>query len=687
MVTLVGGTLWLTALQNRAEGIKERERVKASFLGRVEANEATTKVFAVWDEAAERLVNRLDLAWADVNEGAYVYDQNGIEGAFVVEQSGKVRWGYVDGRRSRADPVALLGKGFGLAIRQMLSARPVSDQPLSGVSISRHGAAIFTIARIRPHGPTVRVTRGVNRYLVLAKLIDSRVIHDISRGANGAPLAFSERPRTGFSNWTFAPFDGGGSRSLVWVSAQPGSRLLHLALPWLLALIGLMTTLAALVLDRARKAARQLVASETKALYLASRDPLTGLPNRRSFSAHLLELRRRGDRHSVMFLDLDGFKKINDTFGHSVGDILLCRTAERLQRVLPPSAFLARLGGDEFAISFPKPELATDLDILAAQLIEAVNEPHLFGGEPTTIGISIGIAANERGEYDEIVRHADIAMYAAKQCGRDRWQHYSPSLEAGREERRRLERHLRKALANGEIFVVFQPIVDAQTGRTSTVEALARWAHPTMGWIAPDLFIPIAEESGLIVELGKQILEQACAAARDWPFRLAVNLSPAQFFVHDLATEVIATLARCDFPPTRFELEITETYLLSRPDAADEVIKGLRRHGIRIALDDFGTGYASIGYLRRFEFDLVKIDRSLVEAIAIDPAAADVLLAIVSLCEALGLPIIAEGVETAEQATVLRNSGCKYLQGWHFGRPVRAAQIDAMIAGAELRVA
>ena len=227
---------------------------------------------------------------------------------------------------------------------------------------------------------------------------------------------------------------------------------------------------------------------------------------------------------------------------------------------------------------------------------------------------------------------------------------------------------------------MFQPIVDAQSGRVITVEALARWTHPTMGHISPDIFIPIAEESGLIVELGRQILEQACVAARDWPYRLAVNLSPAQFWEGNLVDEVIATLARIDFPPRRLKFEITENYLLSRPDAADAVIRELRRHGIRIALDDFGTGYASIGYLRRFQFDLVKIDRSLVEAVASDPAASNVLLAIVSLCRALDLPILAEGVETAEQAAMLRANGCKYLQGWHFGRPVSARKIDAIVA-------
>ena len=446
-------------------------------------------------------------------------------------------------------------------------------------------------------------------------------------------MQFSRYPRAAFSNWSFAAFDGQGARSLSWRPAEPGTRLFDRALPWLALLIGLMAVLAGLVLVRARKAARELIASETRALYLANRDALTGLPNRRAFAEHLLDLGRRGARHSVLFLDLDGFKRVNDTYGHGVGDKVLCRTGERLQRVLPANAFLARLGGDEFAVTLAVPDGADELDRIAARLIEAVNEPHRFGGEPTTVGLSIGIVAHQGGAFEEIVRNADTAMYAAKQRGRNGWQHYRPSLDAGRDERRQLECDLKRALAEKQIFVVFQPIVDAHTHRICAVEALARWNHPTMGPISPDVFIPIAEESGLIVDFGRHILEQACLAARDWPFRLAVNLSPAQFWHRNLVEEVMATLERCNFPPSRLEFEITETYLLRRPEAAEAVIRTLRRRGVRIALDDFGTGYASIGYLRRFQFDLVKIDRSLVEAVVSDAAAADVFIAIVSLVQ------------------------------------------------------
>lgn len=409
MIALIGGALWLTALQDRAEVIKERERVAASFLARVEAVAETTQLFAVWDEAALKLVASFDAAWADVNIGAYVYDHQKFEATFVTDGAGRSIYGYVNSIRSPSDPAAVLGQGYAKAIRRIVSARPVSDEPLSGVSLSSRGAAIFSIVRIRPHGPIFGIPAGVNRYLVMAKFIDYRVVDRVSRGSNGSTLSFGPKTDAGRSAWTFASFDG-GAQSFTWVSGRPGSRLLRDVAPWLALLLLAIAVLAALVLQRARKVARELMASETKALYIAGRNSLTGLPNRRAFSTYLLNVLRMSEKHALMFLDLDGFKKVNDTLGHGVGDKLLCLTAARLQRALPSSAFLARLGGDEFAIVLPSPEDRDGLDALAGRLIKTVGEPHEFGGEPTTVGVSIGIAASDPGTCDEIVRQADIAM-------------------------------------------------------------------------------------------------------------------------------------------------------------------------------------------------------------------------------------------------------------------------------------
>ena len=423
MIALVGGALWLTTLQNRAEGVNERARVKASFEARVEAVAATTRVFGVWDDAARKVLATFDPVWIDVNIGAYVFDHEGFEATFVTDETGRPIYGYVDSERSPADPAAVLGPGYAKAMSRAVSTRALLNEPLSGVSLSPRGTAIFGIVRVRPHGPVFGVPTDVTRYLVMAKFVDDKVVKQVERASNGGTLSFDERMDSGRSRWSF---EGSGARGFTWVPDRPGARLLRDVAPWLALLLLVIGGLAWVVLQRARKAARALIASETKALYIANRDSLTGLPNRRAFAGHLHHLRRSGEQHALMFLDLDGFKKVNDRFGHDVGDTLLCRTAERLQRLLPPSAFLARLGGDEFAIILPRPDDRGELDRLAARVVEAIGKPHDFAGEPATVGVSIGVAANDRGDYSDVLREADSAMYAAKALGRNQWQFYQP---------------------------------------------------------------------------------------------------------------------------------------------------------------------------------------------------------------------------------------------------------------------
>ena len=675
---LVGGMLWLTSLQNRFEGIKEKERVAAAFASRLEAMDATIKVFSVWDDAVKNLVIKLDRNWADVNESQYVFDQYGFESTFILDPAGRPVYAYLNGKRTIAAPGAILGAGYRSAAERVLSARSAKRIALTGLSRSSRGPVIFGISKIMPHSTTID-TKGLDpRYLVMAKLIDPKLLHQLSEISNHARLSYGAAPLPGQGSWSLNNVDGRSIGFLNWRSGEPGTTLRRSSEPWLAVLILFVVTLAGSVIFYAWQGTKQLSASETKALHLASSDALTGLPNHRYFMSHLLELSRRSKPFSLLYLDLDRFKQINDTYGHGVGDNVLCRTAERLQRAIPTGAFLARLGGDEFAITLKDSHSHSQLELIARRIVAAVREPFEFGGEPATIGVSIGITESQQGDHDEVIRHADTAMYLAKAERGDGWRFYDPSLDEGRNELKQLEADLKRAIATGQIFVVFQPIVGAKDGRITAVEALARWTHPTRGPISPDVFIPMAEESGLIVELGQHILRLACTAARDWPFDLAVNLSPAQFWNRNLVEEVIATLAECRFPPARLEFGITETYLLRRPDQAAAIIDQLRSHGIRIALDDFGTGYASIGYLRRFALDLVKIDRSLVEAVSHDSSAINVLVAIISLCGALNLPILAEGVESKGQADLLTASGCHYLQGWHFGYPMSADDISSL---------
>jgi diguanylate cyclase (GGDEF)-like protein len=383
---------------------------------------------------------------------------------------------------------------------------------------------------------------------------------------------------------------------------------------------------------------------------------------------------------AVMFLDLDGFKEVNDLFGHQAGDQLLKEATLRLRGIVGEKGLLARVGGDEFSILLTSKDAHALALEMAPQIVEVLAKPFCGNEIAMVVSASIGVALGEAGQgVDDLSRFADVAMYAAKAGGKNCWRIYNPEMDEGREIRKLLENELREAVAGGTIDVLFQPIVEAREGKISSVEALARWTSPTQGPIGPAIFIPVAEESGLIVKLGDLVLRKACMAARDWDVCLSVNISPAQFWHQSLVEDILAILKECDFPAHRLELEITEGYLLSRPDLAADVIHRIRSHGIRIALDDFGTGFASIGYLRRFELDRLKLDRSFVEFVDSSQQSADVAKAVIGLSHALNLPITAEGVETSPQALFLMLAGCQRLQGWHYGRAVSGEEIATMI--------
>ncbi len=681
VAALFGNVLVLGGMQDRMEAARETSMAGAALGAKVDFVRRLSMDYSVWDEAARRLVVDFDEKWADDEIGVYLFEQNGQEASFIVDASGRSLYASIDGHRAQADPGVVLGPGYRAASRDLDSGARVGS-PVAGISRSPVGPVIFSISRIAPSSDAVRVAPDVHRYLVMTKRIDAKLVAEVAKSTQGPPMTLVRAPGTGPGRQDLATFDGGSAGSLRWTPARPGTALRARLMPWLLLFACALMGLAAFVLRRARLNVHELEASEARATHLANHDVLTGLPNRRAFVKHLLGLSRRSASYAILYMDLDGFKEVNDTYGHGTGDALLRQTSERLGRVTPAGALLARLGGDEFAIALGDGSSDEDLGELADRVLSAVRGVHRTGDQDIAIGASIGIARDDGCEYEDVVRRADIAMYAAKARGRDSWCLFEPTLDDGRHQRKALEADLRVAIDRGELTVAFQPIVRVSDGTVACVEALARWHHPTRGPIEPDIFIPVAEETGLIIALGKHILREACLAAREWPYKLAVNLSPAQFWDRSLVGGVIDTLRECDFPADRLEFEITETYLLRRPDAAAAIIAELRSHGIKIALDDFGTGYASIAYLRRFNLDQVKLDRSFVEGIAGSNEAADVALAVIALSSALNLTVVAEGVESEEQAAMLRVAGCEYLQGWHYGRPVAAADVTAQIAAA-----
>ncbi|WP_084698667.1 putative bifunctional diguanylate cyclase/phosphodiesterase [Muricoccus aerilatus] len=409
----------------------------------------------------------------------------------------------------------------------------------------------------------------------------------------------------------------------------------------------------------------------------AYRDPLTGLANRLVLQKHLQQAACSGEASSnvaVLYLDLDGFKAVNDSLGHPIGDELLCAVSARLRQCVRESDLVARIGGDEFVVlqmEAPQPRAGTDL---AERLIRAVQAPFSIQSHQILIGTSIGIAtaSTASAEANSMLRDADIALYVAKAEGRGIWRAFEPEMNQQMQVRRHLEIALRCAVAEKEFEVFYQPLVQADTGDLMGFEALLRWSHPERGSISPAEFIPLAEETLLIKPLGAWVLEKACCDAARWPapLKVAINLSPVQFVKGRLVDEVRHALSISGLDAARLELEITESVLLQNSDETLRLLKDLRDLGVQIAMDDFGTGYSSLSYLRSFPFDKIKIDRAFVQNLADGNGSLEIIRAVIGLGRALNMKVLAEGVETTEQFAALQAEGCDEVQGYLFSKPV-----------------
>ena len=417
-------------------------------------------------------------------------------------------------------------------------------------------------------------------------------------------------------------------------------------------------------------------------MHLAVHDALTGLPNRRLFADALAEAIGRakaGGDCAVLSLDLDKFKDVNDLYGHRCGDVLLTLVAERLRNAVHDTDIVARFGGDEFCILRPSASSPDDAVALAQVAIDRLSQPFDIDGREIVVSASVGVALCplHGDSSDRVLTQADTALHRAKTRARGTVQLYDPAMDVMLAERQVLERDLRAALAHGQLAVYYQPIFDTKTVGLAGFEALVRWRHPTRGFVPPDLFISIAEESGTIVELGDWVMYTACAEAAGWPrpLRLSVNLSPRQFSVPDIVPRIVSVLNRTGLPPERLTFELTEGVLVDNSERALSVLSDLKAMGIRIALDDFGTGYSSLSYLRRFPFDSLKIDKSFVMAATADEGARTIVRAIIALAANLDLNVVAEGVETIEHLELLRAAGCPQLQGFLLGRPMPADKI------------
>jgi diguanylate cyclase (GGDEF)-like protein len=655
----------------------------------------------VWTEGYER-TRAGDEAWMRAYMGRYLSDLFGYDGIYVLSGEDKTVFSYEpDGSAHSADlPTNIMD--LIRAVRDPTSM-PTSydvidtDVRLDDGAVVQH-RAVSDIRNVDGRPATVVVSTIVpdrsgipqtsKPYLLVA-------VEDLDRGFTkrlGAEFEFrdlewvtGEAPAADVVD-TVKALDGSTVGTLAWRSQQPGWDFVKRVALGLGLALALLVVLATLLMRWSRQQARQLVQSEAAERLAGRTDILTGLPNRlalnEAFATLLDQSAERGFQLGVLSIDIDDFKRINDDFGNAIGDAVLRAIGARLRRLLRPSIVLARHDSDGFTVLAPRID-ADQLAELASDVIARVAEPvELDGGTRVFVTASAGyaLAPRDGDDGDDLMRRAELALAKAKADGGDEAAAFVPEMDLELSRRRALEAALRKAVSEGTIDVVYQPLMDPSGTRVVSAEALARWTDPLLGSVPPDVFIPLAEESGLIPKIGEFVLRRAVSDAAAWPrIRVAVNVSAAQMHHGDVVAVVSDVLEGSNFTPHRLEIEITESVLLADEKRANEQIRRLQALGVRVALDDFGTGYSSLHYLRSFGFDKLKIDQSFIRDLGSEEGAV-ILASIISLGLNLDMTLTAEGVETEEQRRWLQESGCHQLQGYLFSRPLSAAGMGAFLA-------
>ncbi len=554
------------------------------------------------------------------------------------------------------------------------------DQSASGFVQSRLGPLVVGVQKIEPGTGTA--STGSQRYLLVGRSVTGTQFTAMAEALGVKHLVFGPAP-VGSDTVPLVSAAGALLGSIGWEPRVSGTEAMERArLPVLAVLLLLFVVMAVLVVT-IWKMMSGLRHDETTARHAASHDPLSGLPNRASFHQRLADA-YANPRHSiaVLFADLDGFKEVNDTYGHDVGDRLIRATAAGFRALVGEDGTLARLGGDEFAVVVEGDMPAERARALGESFVDFLDEAFDFEGRTVKVGCSVGVAVDVDGNLTpgELVRRADVAMYVAKAGGKNRVDLYDAVMDADRQARAALAAELREAVANDGLQVHYQPVVSAKTGSISAVEALIRWIRPG-GPISPVVFLAVAEEAGMSDLIGTYVLRRVARDARSFgDLKMVVNVFAAQFRDPGFPDALGAILKSAGMPPERLELDITESFLVSEPERARRSVEALHALGVSVALDDFGTGFSSVAYLRRFAFDKVKIDRSVVIDVIRDPASQSLVQAAVALAETLGAEVTAEGIEMAEEAEALKRAGCHELQGYYFGAPTVRSEILRRIA-------
>jgi diguanylate cyclase (GGDEF)-like protein len=698
---------------NKSASERERTLLKNALNRGIARVLNEQKSVAWWDDAVTKITNsHIDFPWVDSEFGIFLTETYGQDEVYILNPENKPLFVFTDGGRTDPRTYEPRRETFGPVVSEArgapdarLTARPDAfgeDQKdtntLSGVPSNAGWAghilpvdgklAIVAAMTIVPN-QDVTLLEGIPNLLVSVTYIDDGYVAALGRSLLLDHLALSpvQVQRDGIISEPFVGDDGAHAGFLSWTTQRPGHVLLNVILPLVASGVICVALLAAGMLKRLKKSSEELAERELQSRHDARHDALSGLPNRPHFAGRLQEvLNARGtaaeDQHVfVAYIDIDRFKDVNDTLGHHAGDELIRAVASRLAAMMRQDTLLARYGGDEFAILWiaKGPNAAAALSDRIKNIFAARFE---VDGQSLRVTASAGIAtaASETTAADDLMRQADIALYEAKAQGRDRAVFFSTDMASRVEERMSIETELRLALEADHLRLNYQPIISCDTGCISGVEALLRWRHPVRGEISPSVFVPIAEQSGLMPALGEWVLRRAMKESTLWPdLQVSVNLSPVQFRQVDLQALLGRLSREYQINPRQFVLEITEGVLMESCDRTSCTLDAVHAMGFKTALDDFGTGYSSLAYLCNFRFDKIKIDRAFVAGMSKSESYNKIVNAVISLGKGLGMDIVAEGVETEGEVNIMTSLGCTELQGFYFSKPIEAADMCRLL--------
>ncbi|WP_083607654.1 bifunctional diguanylate cyclase/phosphodiesterase [Thalassospira sp. TSL5-1] len=692
---------WATSEADRVTAARQYyllEQSQAETLRAVPHQQEST---TVWDDAVEA-AKAWDTGWLNNNLGAWMHDYYGYSDLYILDPRNVPVLVYRQktGLESQLDPaIAATLAPMAERLRTRLRAGEVPDDAEfktlgeTAVELIDGYPSVISVKPIV--SDTGRISQSAGSeflHVAVLRLDERRYLHGLERKYLFDHLRFSYQQDATGSESSYALISSSGKNIgyFIWQPYQPGSTVLAYISPMLVVLcVGLVTIVFTFMTLMNRRESTQN-ATEAKMRHIVLHDSLTGLPNRTQFNQRVdNELAQldptREHRLALLFLDLNGFKQINDSYGHALGDKLIYEFGRRLTSLARPRDAVARIGSDEFTLMLTGIRTHEDVERVCRRLIELARMPYNIEGQQLFIGLSVGyVFAPDHGwDRDELLRKADVALYHAKMNGRNDFAGFDVEMDVLLRNRRRVETDLREALVSQDQFhVYYQPVYRAADGSLVGFEALLRWQHPARGWISPEFFIPVAEETGLIGELGQFVLQTACATAAQWASQsIAVNVSIIELQDADYVNNLAAILTKTGLPPGRLELEVTETAVVTDGNCQNN-LKAIRQMGVRLALDDFGTGFSSLARLNQIDVDRIKIDKTFIRGFDRSDSDKAMVRAIVELARATNLSTIAEGVENACQVAFLRSIGCDSFQGYYYSPAVPADQVPALLDAA-----